>query len=83
MTVGGLGRLAGARVPREIRWAVLLLVQEQVELRAHWTEGYGLATWSLEQKCHSRFSVDNLIAANAEATKLHADLLEAGTKVIR
>jgi hypothetical protein len=35
------------------------------------------------QKCHSRFSVDNLIAANAEATKLHADLLEAGTKVIR
>jgi hypothetical protein len=56
--------------------------------------GAGSAAGSLErevlaryvvtrQKYHSRFGIDNLIATDTEATKLHADLLEAGAKVIR
>jgi hypothetical protein len=35
------------------------------------------------QKDYSRFGIDNLIATNAEATELHANLLEARAKVIR
>ena len=52
MTVDGLRGLAGrvaARVPRGIRLAVLPLVQEQVELRAHWTEGDEPVKWSLDK----------------------------------
>ena len=56
--------------------------------------GAGSATGSLDrgvwahyvvtrQKDHSRVGIDNLIATNAETTELHADLLEAGAKVIR
>jgi hypothetical protein len=35
------------------------------------------------KKDYSRFGINNLITANTEATKLHADLLETGTEVIR
>jgi hypothetical protein len=56
--------------------------------------GAGSATGSLDrgvwaryvvtrQNDHSRFGIDNLIATNTKATELHADLLEAGAKVIR
>ena len=85
MTVDGLRGLAGrvaARVPRGIRLAVLPLVQEQVELRAHWTEGYEPVVVT-RQKYYLRFGIDNLIAADTKATELHADLLETGAKVIR
>lgn len=56
--------------------------------------GAGSATGSLDtdiwaryvftrQKNYSRFGIDDFIATNTKATKLHADLLEAGAKVIR
>ena len=32
---------------------------------------------------YSRFRINNLITTNTEATELHADLFETGTKVIR
>lgn len=56
--------------------------------------GAGSATGSLDKrvwtsrvvtkkKDYSRVGINNFITANTEATELHADLLETGTKVIR
>jgi hypothetical protein len=81
--LGELTGLAGAQVLLEIRLAVLPQVQEQVTLWAHWIEEYGPGTWSPEKRDYSRFGVNDLITANTEATELHADFFETGTKVIR
>ena len=74
--------LGGAQVLLEIQLAASQLAQEQVVQQTRYTNISPQAC-SGQYEGHSQFSIYDFIAPNAEATELHADFLEARTKVIR
>jgi hypothetical protein len=72
--------LAGVQVQLEIQLAASQLAQEQVVPQTHCTN---IRYCSRQYEHHSQFRINNFIPTNTKATELHADFLEANTKVIR